>query len=148
MHRGGGSTKRSTSRWRNRLAGARQAFGNVALLRAPHVAIITWAIEMAMYGAEDTGPLYRNVAADRAIVGVAVAPQAALAGHAPVVRQYSKRSRRGKTTLHGMPFCHPFQPDGQPCLPPRPRTHRSGSFQSFLCSYFAPAGVDGEVVDP
>lgn len=72
----------------DRAASARQAFENFRLFGAPHVAIITTDAEQAVYGAVDTGLYIGTLLLAAHSMGIASIAQAALAGHAPFIRDY------------------------------------------------------------
>ncbi|MET0885277.1 MAG: nitroreductase [Mycetocola sp.] len=72
----------------DRQASARQAAENVAFFGAPHVAIVTTATELGVYGAVDAG-IYAGVlllAAES--MGIAAVAQAAIARYSPFVREH------------------------------------------------------------
>lgn len=72
----------------DRAASARQARENFALFGAPHVAIVSTPRELGTYGAVDCGLYIATFLYAAQSHGVAAIAQAAIANHAPFVRQY------------------------------------------------------------
>jgi nitroreductase len=66
----------------------KQALENFRLFGAPHVAIITSAEALGVYGAVDCGGYVSNFMLAAQATGLATIPQAALAGHSDVVREH------------------------------------------------------------
>ena len=72
----------------DRGASSRQARENFAFFGAPHVAIITTPRELGTYGAVDCGLYIATFLYAAESLGLAAIAQAAIANHAPFVRQY------------------------------------------------------------
>lgn len=72
----------------DREASARQAAKNFELFGAPHVAIVTTAGELGVYGAIDTGIYTGALLLAAQALGIAAVPQAAIARFAPFVRAH------------------------------------------------------------
>jgi nitroreductase len=66
----------------------KQMLENFRFFGAPHVAIITSDEALGIYGAVDCGGYVSNFMLAAQALGVATVPQAALAGHADVVRKH------------------------------------------------------------
>ena len=66
----------------------RQARENFAFFGAPHVAIVSTPRELGTYGAVDCGLYLATFLYAAESLGVAAVAQAAIAGHAPFVREY------------------------------------------------------------
>lgn len=67
---------------------ARQMLRNFEFFDAPHVAVITTDREQGVYGAVDCGGYVSNLLNAAASLGIATIPQAAIAMHADVVRDF------------------------------------------------------------
>lgn len=67
---------------------AKQALENFNFFGAPHVAIVTTAEALGVYGAVDCGGYVTSFMLAAQALGVATVPQAALAFHSAVVRQH------------------------------------------------------------
>jgi nitroreductase len=72
----------------DRVGAGRQALENFRLFGAPHVAIISTDRDLGTYGAIDCGAYVASFVLIAQSLGVASIPQAALAHHAPFVRDY------------------------------------------------------------
>lgn len=72
----------------DRSGSRRQARENFALFGAPHVAIVSTPRELGTYGAVDCGLYIATFLYGAENHGVAAVAQAAIAGHAPFVREY------------------------------------------------------------
>jgi nitroreductase len=72
----------------DRTASARQARENFALFGAPHVAIVTSPAELGTYGAVDCGLYVATFLYAAQAHGLGAIAQAAIANHAPFVREY------------------------------------------------------------
>lgn len=72
----------------DRAASARQMMENFRLFGAPHVALLTSPAELGPYGAMDCGGFVTAFCLAAFARGVATIPQAAVAAHAPFVRDY------------------------------------------------------------
>ena len=72
----------------DRAAYARQMLENFKLFGAPHVAIITTAEELGVYGAVDCGLYVSTFLLAAEALGLGAIPQAALAAHSDVVRAH------------------------------------------------------------
>ncbi|MGD0698321.1 MAG: nitroreductase family protein [Trebonia sp.] len=72
----------------DREASRRQARENFAFFGAPHVAIVSTPGELGTYGAVDCGLYIATFLYAAESHGVAAIAQAAIAGHAPFVREY------------------------------------------------------------
>ena len=72
----------------DRPAGAKQMMENFRLFGAPHVALVTAPKELGPYGAMDSGGFVAAFTLAAAAQGVATIAQAAIAGHAPMVRDH------------------------------------------------------------
>jgi len=70
----------------DRAASARQAHENFRFFNAPHVAIVTTAKALGVYGAVDCGAYVNNLMLAAETFGVASVAQAALGAHPHVVR--------------------------------------------------------------
>lgn len=90
----------------DREASARQAFNNYLLFGAPHVAIITTDASHGLYGAVDGGLYIATFLLAARSLGIATVPQAALAMHAPFIRQYFSIPGQRKI-LAGISFGYP-----------------------------------------
>lgn len=90
--------RRSTCGWQlyeavgiakgDRAASARQSAENFRLFGAPHVAIITSERDLGPYGAMDCGGFISAFTLAAEALGVATIPQAAVAAHAPLLRDH------------------------------------------------------------
>ncbi|MFD4669547.1 nitroreductase [Lentzea sp. NPDC058450] len=67
---------------------ARQMMRNFALFDAPHVAIITTEADLGVYGAIDCGLYLNSFLLAAQSLGIATAPQAALAGYSGFLRDH------------------------------------------------------------
>jgi nitroreductase len=65
-----------------------QMLRNFELFDAPHVAIVTTEADLGVYGAIDCGLWLSTFLLAAQSLGIAAAPQAALAGHAPLLREH------------------------------------------------------------
>ncbi len=65
-----------------------QMLRNFELFDAPHVAIVTTEADLGTYGAVDCGLYINTFLLGAQSLGLAAAPQAALASHAPFLREY------------------------------------------------------------
>lgn len=65
-----------------------QMLRNFALFDAPHVAIVTTEAELGPYGAVDCGLWVTSFLLGAQALGLGAAPQAALAGYAPFIREH------------------------------------------------------------
>ncbi|ASM71437.1 MULTISPECIES: nitroreductase family protein [Roseobacteraceae] len=72
----------------DRPAAARQMMENYRLFDAPHVALVTAPNELGPYGAMDSGGFVTAFTLAAAALGVATIAQAAIAAHAPMVRDH------------------------------------------------------------
>ncbi|MGV9292636.1 MULTISPECIES: nitroreductase [Amycolatopsis] len=72
----------------DREASARQAFENFRFFGAPHVAIVTTDAVHDLYGAVDSGLYVGTFLLAAQSLGLGAIPQAALAGHATLIRQH------------------------------------------------------------
>ncbi|MEM8578376.1 MAG: nitroreductase family protein [Pseudomonadota bacterium] len=72
----------------DRAASARQMMENYRLFGAPHVALVTSPAELGPYGAMDCGGFVTAFCLAATARGVASIPQAAIAAHAPFVRDW------------------------------------------------------------
>lgn len=72
----------------DRQESAKQAFKNFELFGAPHCAIITVDATQGAYGALDTGLFVANFLLAAQSLGLGAIPQAALATHAPLMREF------------------------------------------------------------
>jgi nitroreductase len=72
----------------DRQASAQQARRNFELFDAPHVAIITSAAELGVYGAVDCGVYLATFLYALDSLGLGAVPQAALANHSPFIREH------------------------------------------------------------
>jgi nitroreductase len=72
----------------DRAASRRQARENFAFFGAPHVAIVSTPRELGTYGAVDCGLYIATFLYAAESRGLAAIAQAAIAGHAPFVREY------------------------------------------------------------
>lgn len=66
----------------------RQGLRNFELFDAPHVAIITTEAELGVYGAIDCGLYVNTLLLGAQSLGLAAAPQAALASYSPFLREH------------------------------------------------------------
>ena len=66
----------------------RQALRNFELFDAPHVAIVTTEADLGVYGAVDCGLYINTFLLGAQSLGLAAAPQAALASYSPFLREY------------------------------------------------------------
>ncbi|MCZ4500416.1 MAG: Nitroreductase [Marmoricola sp.] len=66
----------------------KQMLRNFELFDAPHVAIVTTETDLGPYGAVDCGLWVSTFLLGAQALGLAAAPQAALAGYAPFVREH------------------------------------------------------------
>jgi nitroreductase len=71
----------------DRAASARQARENFRFFNAPHVAIVTTAKALGVYGAVDCGAYVNNLMLAAQSLGIASIAQAALGAHPAVVRE-------------------------------------------------------------
>jgi len=72
----------------DRAASTRQMMENYRLFGAPHVALVPSPSELGPYGAMDCGGFVTAFCLAATARGVATIPQAAIAAHAPFVRDY------------------------------------------------------------
>ena len=72
----------------DKMAYAKQMLENFRFFGAPHVAIVTSDEALGTYGAIDCGGYVSNFMLAAQAAGLATIPQAALAGHADVVRKH------------------------------------------------------------
>lgn len=72
----------------DREASARQARRNFEFFDAPHVAILTTARSLGVYGAVDCGVYLGTLLIAAESLGLAAVPQAALAAYSPFLHQY------------------------------------------------------------
>ncbi|WP_134662900.1 MULTISPECIES: nitroreductase [unclassified Amycolatopsis] len=72
----------------DREASARQAFENFRFFGAPHVAIVTTDAVHDVYGAVDSGLYVGTFLLAAQSLGLGAIPQAALAGHAALIRKH------------------------------------------------------------
>ncbi|WP_232492448.1 nitroreductase [Novosphingobium kaempferiae] len=72
----------------DREASGRQALQNFRLFDAPHALIVTSERDLGTYGAIDTGIYVGNLLLAAQSLGLGIVPQAALAGYAPLIREY------------------------------------------------------------
>lgn len=72
----------------DRAASRKQALENFTLFGAPHVAIVSTAAELGTYGAVDCGIYIATFLYAAHSHGLAAIAQAAIAAHAPFVREY------------------------------------------------------------
>lgn len=72
----------------DRAASAQQTFRNFEFFDAPHVAVLTTEAELGTYGAIDCGLYINTFLLSAHSLGLATAPQAAIASQAPFLRQY------------------------------------------------------------
>ena len=72
----------------DRAASGRQMMENYRLFGAPHVAIVTAPAALGPYGAMDTGGFVTAFCLAAQALDVATIPQAAIAAHAPFVRNH------------------------------------------------------------
>lgn len=72
----------------DREASARQAFENFRFFGAPHVAIVTTDAVHDLYGAVDSGLYVGTFLLAAQSLGLGAIPQAALAGHATLIRKH------------------------------------------------------------
>lgn len=66
----------------------RQSLRNFELFDAPHVAIVTTEDDLGVYGAVDCGLYVSTFLLGAQSLGIAAAPQAALASYAPFIREH------------------------------------------------------------
>lgn len=66
----------------------KQMLRNFELFDAPHVAIVTSEVDLGVYGAVDCGLWVSTFLLGAQAIGLAAAPQAALAGYSPFLREY------------------------------------------------------------
>ncbi|MET3962095.1 nitroreductase [Marmoricola sp. OAE513] len=66
----------------------RQMLRNFELFDAPHVAIVTTEVDLGIYGAVDCGLWVSNFLLGAQALGLAAAPQAALAGYSPFLHDH------------------------------------------------------------
>lgn len=90
----------------DREASARQAFENFRFFGAPHVAIVTTDAVHDVYGAVDTGLYIGTFLLAAQSLGLGAIPQAALAGHATLIRGHFDISADRKILL-GISFGYP-----------------------------------------
>ena len=74
----------------DRAASAHQMMENYRLFGAPHVAILHSPADLGAYGAMDCGGYVATFCLAAQTLGVATIPQAAIAAHAPFVRDWFK----------------------------------------------------------
>jgi nitroreductase len=72
----------------DRAASARQTAKNFEFFGAPHVAVITTEAELGAYGAVDCGLYVQTFLLAAQSLGLGAIPQAALAAHAPFIREF------------------------------------------------------------
>ena len=72
----------------DRAGSAREMMKNFRLFDAPHVAIVHSPKDLGEYGAMDTGGFVTAFCVAATALGVATVPQAAVASHAPFVREW------------------------------------------------------------
>jgi nitroreductase len=72
----------------DRTASAAQTAKNFEFFGAPHVAIITTETDLGTYGAVDCGLYVQTFLLAAQSLGLGAIPQAALASHAPVVKEF------------------------------------------------------------
>nr|WP_245663460.1 nitroreductase [Nocardia inohanensis] len=85
----GGALYRAVGVERGDGAGSmRQMLRNFELFDAPHVAILTTEADLGVYGAVDCGLYLTSFLLGAQSLGVATAPQAALATYSPFLREY------------------------------------------------------------
>lgn len=87
----------------DRAASARQARENYAFFGAPHFALVTTPAELGTYGAVDCGLYVATFLYAAESLGLGAIPQAALANHAPFVRDYFDIPS-DQLVLCGLPF--------------------------------------------
>ncbi|GAB2674226.1 nitroreductase [Nocardia goodfellowii] len=84
----------------------RQMVRNFELFDAPHVAIITTADDLGVYGAVDCGLYLGNFLLAAQALGLGAAPQAALATYAPFLRDHFDLPA-GRKVVAGISFGYP-----------------------------------------
>jgi len=95
--------------FRDRAASVRQTARNFELFGAPHVAIITTESALGTYGAVDTGPYVQTFLLAAESLGLGAIPQAALAGHAPFIKEHFGMPE-SRAVVCGISFGWPDKP--------------------------------------
>lgn len=90
----------------DRAASAAQTFRNFELFGAPHVAIVTTEAALGTYGAVDCGLYVQTFLLAAQSLGLGAIPQAALAGHAPFIRDHFHLPE-GRALVCGISFGWP-----------------------------------------
>ncbi|MCX2946723.1 nitroreductase [Lentzea sp. NEAU-D7] len=85
---------------------ARQMLRNFELFDAPHVAIITTEADLGVYGAIDCGLYLNSFLLAAQSLGLAAAPQAALAGYSGFLREHFELPDTRRVVV-GVSFGHP-----------------------------------------
>ena len=83
----------------DRGASAKQAALNFEFFGAPHVAVITTAGELGVYGAVDTGIYTGTFLLAAQSLGISAVPQAAIARYSPFVREHFGLDRARRVLL-------------------------------------------------
>ncbi|MBL1080004.1 nitroreductase [Nocardia sp. 2] len=84
----------------------RQTLRNFDLFDAPHVAVLTTEADLGVYGAVDSGLYLQSFLLAAQSLGVATAPQAALATYSPFLRDYFDLPAN-RQVLAGISFGYP-----------------------------------------
>ncbi|MEU7812039.1 nitroreductase [Pseudonocardia sp. NPDC049154] len=90
----------------DRAASAREMLRNFDCFGAPHVAIVTTATELGVYGAVDCGVFVQSFLLAAHVRGLGAIPQAALASQAPFIREFLSLGEDRRVLL-GISFGRP-----------------------------------------